>query len=291
MSIPDVVSKKSPLLEHLFAHFPDINKTKMKQLLKFGSVTVNGAITTQHNHPLVPGDRVGILTKTTSIKERLKTRLSFPIVYEDEQIIVIDKPAGLLTMGTDKDKIHTAYYELTAYVKAQSKDGRGRVFIVHRLDQETSGLVVFAKKDLAKRVLQENWAHVVKKYFAVVEGVPTNSSGTIESYLVEDKFRRVYSVSERSHEAKHAATRYHVLKQNGRLALLDVVLITGRKNQIRVHLSDLGHPIIGDAKYGSASDPAHRLGLHAYYLSFKHPVTGEAKNFKTPLPEPLTLIS
>lgn len=248
---------------------------------------MNGQVVTQHNRPLNPGDRIDFLTKAASLKEQLKMHLDFPIVYEDEDLIVIDKPAGLLTMGTDKDKINTAYYELTSYVRAQSKDGRGRIFIVHRLDQDASGLIVFAKKEAAKHALQKNWQDAVKKYFAIVEGAPKKSSDTIESYLVEDKFRRVYSVTERSREAKHAITRYKVISQSGGFALLDTMLVTGRKNQIRVHLSDSGHPIIGDAKYGSTANPAGRLGLHAYYLSFKHPATGETKTFKSTLPEKL----
>jgi len=287
MLTPHVVAQKSPLLQHLLAYFPAIKKTKVKQFLKYGSVTVNGAVITRSGHPLNPGDKIGFLTKAASLKEQLKTRLDFPIVYEDDELVVIDKPAGLLTMGTDKDKIHTAYYELTAYIRSQSKDGRGRVFIVHRLDREASGLVVFAKRESTKRALQENWQDAVKKYFAVVEGNPEKSSGTIDSYLVEDKFRRVFSASERTAAAKHAVTRYKTLSRSGSLTLLDVTLVTGRKNQIRVHLSDLGCPILGDVKYGSASNPAERLGLHAYYLSFKNPTTGEIKTFKSTLPAPL----
>ena len=287
MLAPHTVTQKSPLLEYLFRSFPDIKKTKIKQFLKFGSVTVNGRVVTQHNRPLNPGDRIDFLTKAASLKEQLKMHLDFSIVYEDEDLIVIDKPAGLLTMGTDKDKINTAYYELTSYVRAQSKDGRGRIFIVHRLDQDASGLIVFAKKEAAKHALQKNWQDAVKKYFAIVEGTPKKSSDTIESYLVEDKFRRVYSVTERSREAKHAITRYKVISQSGGFTLLDTMLVTGRKNQIRVHLSDIGHPIIGDVKYGSTSNPAGRLGLHAYYLSFEHPATGETKIFKNALPEKL----
>ena len=287
MPLSQVVAKNGPLLKYLFEHVPDVKKTKIKQLLKFGAVTVNGKSITQHDHPLKAGDKIGFLSKVISIKEELKSNLSFPIVYEDSDIIVIDKPSGLLTMGTDKEKIDTAYSELTDYVRTQSKDGRGRVFIVHRLDRDASGLLVFAKNEASKLALQENWQESVKKYFAITEGVPKVASGKIESYLVEDKFRRVYSVNERSREAKHAVTHYHTLKQSGGLSQLDIALVTGRKNQIRVQLADLGHPIIGDKKYGSSSDPARRLGLHAYHLAFKHPVTGELKSFKSPLPWPL----
>ncbi len=285
-----IVTEKSPLLEYLLKHFTAIKKIKIKQFLKHGAITVNGIVTTKHNHPLRPGDKIDFLTKASSLKERLKTYLSFPIVYEDEWLIVIDKPAGLLTMGTDKDKFHTAYYEITDYVRAQTKDGQGRIFIVHRLDRESSGLVVFAKSMAVKTKLQAEWSEAVKKYFAVVEGVPRKPEGKIESYLVEDSFKRVYSTSERSREAKHAVTLYRLLRHNAGLALLDITLITGRKNQIRVHLADLGHPIIGDVKYDSLQNPARRLGLHAHTLSFRHPQTGEIKTFESPLPDSLAKI-
>ena len=133
--------------------------------------------------------------------------------------------------------------------------------------------------------LQKEWKEAVKKYYAVVQGTPQKSSDTIESYLVEDDFRRVYSANERSRDAKHAATFYKLINKSAAgYSLLDVTLITGRKNQIRVHLADIGHPIVGDEKYGATQNPLWRLGLHAYYLSFKHPATGEIKTFKTDVP-------
>ncbi len=188
-------------------------------------------------------------------------------------------------MGTEDDKINTAYYALTEYVRAQSVTGRGRVFIVHRLDRDTSGLCVFAKKEEIKIKLQEEWKTAVKKYYAVVEGIPEKSSDTIQSYLVEDKFRRVYSTGEGSRDAKHSSTFYRVIQKTAPgFALLDVTLITGRKNQIRVHLADIGHAVVGDEKYGATQNPLGRLGLHAYYLSFKHPATGEIKTFTTGIP-------
>ena len=286
MCAPDV-DKEIRLFDHLAARFPKYNRAKLKQILKHGSVTVNGRVITGYHHALRPGDRVEILDRAAAQREGLKSRLSFPIVYEDDWILVIDKPAGLLTMGTEKDKVNTAYFELTEYVRSQSKEGRGRIFIVHRIDRDASGLLVFAKRASSKEALQKNWANVEKKYFAVVEGVPEKRSGEIKSYLLEDKFRRVYSSDKPSRLAKRAVTRYKVLRDNGRYALLEVTLLTGRKNQIRVHLSDLGHPIAGDDKYGSRSETAGRLGLHAAFLSFPHPETGEPKTFKSALPEPL----
>lgn len=284
---PHIVTGESPLLAYLFGHFKEIKKTKLKQLLKYGSVTVNGRVATSHKHPLKAGDRVDFLTKRSVLQENLRHKLSFPIVYEDEWILVVDKPSGLLSMGTERDKIHTVYHELTAYVRAKSPDGRGRVFIVHRLDRDASGLAVFAKQAAAKLALQSNWKKAVKKYYAIVEGVPQEPSGTIESHLTEDNFRRVYSLSKPGRDSKPAVTQYRIVKSTGRYTLLEAILVTGRKNQIRVHLSDLGYPIAGDAKYGAQSDPAGRLALHAFFLSFKHPITEENKTFESPLPAPL----
>lgn len=280
-----IVDKPGSLLQYLFTHFPDQKKTKLKQLLKFGSVTVNGIAATHHLHALKPGDKIDFLTKESALQKKLVLRLGFPILFEDDSLIIIDKPAGLLTMGTDDEKIRTVYYRLTTYIQAESRKNQGRIFIVHRLDREASGLLVFAKTEAVKRTLQESWDKVVKKYYAVVEGTPRLTSDTIESYLVEDKFRRVYSVGDPRRDSKHAVTRYTVIRKSARLSLLDVHLVTGRKNQIRVHLADIGHPIIGDEKYGSRMNPIRRLGLHAHYLSFRHPATGRQLHFESRLPQ------
>ncbi len=282
--VPHIVTEKAPLLEYLLKHFPAYKRLKLKQVLKFGSLTINGSVVKSHKFELRPGDRLEILEKKAVAKRNLVARLPFKIVYEDEWLVVIDKPSGLLTMGTDEDKIHTAYYILTEYVRAQSPSKRGRIFIVHRLDRQASGLIVFAKKEEIKNKLQEEWKTAVKKYYAVVRGVPKKASDTIESYLVEDDFKRVYSTTDRSRDAKHASTFYRIADKKPPYCLLDVTLLTGRKNQIRVHLSDIGHPIVGDEKYGSTDDPMGRLALHAYHLSFKHPHTGELKTFTTGIP-------
>ena len=281
---PQIVEKEIPLFEYMRERFPDYKKTKLKQILKYGSVTVNGKVTTGYHYALKTGDRVDFLDQQSAFREGLKSLLPFPIVYEDDWLLVVDKPAGLLTMGTERDKIHTVYYKLTDYIRSQSKEHRGRVFIVHRLDRDASGLLIFAKKEPAKRMLQADWASVVKKYYAVVQGTPKKSSETLESYLMEDKFRRVYSTHERSRDAKHAETRYEVLRSQGPYALLDVTLVTGRKNQIRVQLSDFGHPIVGDDKYGGDPSTDGRLFLHAYSLSFRHPETNQIHSFESALP-------
>ncbi len=280
------VVEKSFLLEYLFGHFARLKKTKVKQILKYGSVRVNGRVVTSHRHELKPGDTLDFLNEKDALAERLKTRLDFPIVYEDRVLLVVEKPAGILTMGTEHEKEETLYFKLTEYERAKSRDDCGRVFVVHRLDRDASGLVVVAKNAKVKHALQESWNLAVKKYYAVVEGVPKKEQGIIESFLVEDKFKRVYSVRDRSHpSSKHAVTRYRLVRKNGRYALLDILLETGRKNQIRVHLSDLGHPIVADTKYGAPSHPLKRLALHAYQLSFPHPSTGKFMSFRSELPE------
>ncbi len=310
------VTEKTLLQDFLFTALKDLNKTKIKQMLKFGSVHVNGREVTWYKHPLKPGDKVEILGKERASAERSKASLGVPIIYEDSDLLVVEKPEGLLTMGTEREKEATLYFMLTEYVRSKSKDGRGRVFIVHRLDRDASGLIVFAKTDAVKRALQGNWGLAVKKYYAITEGTPEKRSGVIENYLREDDFKRVYAVPKNHPEAQRAVTHYRVLGENGGYALLEITLETGRKNQIRVHLSGLGCPIMGDEKYGAKSDPLRRLALHAYFLSFPdpalfkkstaggvgpdnlesfngiraHPVTGELKTFQTALPAPLKKI-
>ena len=285
------VTRQAVLLDYLLKHCADLKKTKIKQILKYGSVRVNGRVVTLHRHELKPGDTIDFLSQKDAFSERLKTGLDFSVVYEDSDLVVVDKPTGLLTMGTEHEKEDTVYFKLTEYLRAKTDAaGRGRVFIVHRLDRDSSGLVVFAKNEATKHALQKNWAQTVKKYYAVTEGVPEEKEGRMESHLEEDKFRRVYRVNKESRKSRRAVTHYRLLRENGRYALLDVTLETGRKNQIRVHLSDLGHPITGDMKYGARSNPIKRLALHAYHLSLPHPKTGEIKTFTSKLPEPFEKI-
>ena len=205
------------------------------------------------------------------------------ILYEDEHILVADKPAGLLTMGTDAEKTKTAYYILTDYVRKGCAKSRKRIFIVHRLDRETSGIVVFAKSVEAKLCLQEQWKDAEKKYLAVVYGRPANKEGTITSYLAENKAYRVYSTTD-ARKGKLAQTAYKVLKETERFSLLEIGLLTGRKNQIRVHLAEKGHPVVGDRKYGKGNDAYKRLALHSKSISFKHPISGKRLTFESEVP-------
>ena len=284
------VTEGTHLQDFLFKTLTDLKKTKIKQILKFGSIRVNGRVTTWYQHPLKPGDKIEILSKKRASVERSKTELGLKIIYEDSDLLVVEKPAGLLTMGTEWEKEAALYFMLNEYERSKTKDESGRVFIVHRLDRDASGLIVFAKNDAAKRALQGHWELATKKYYAITEGTPEKRSGTIENYLREDDFKRVYSISKNHPEAQHAITHYRVLRENEGYALLEVTLETGRKNQIRVHLSGLGCPIMGDEKYGAQSDPFRRLALHACFLSFPHPATGELKTFQSSLPAPFKKI-
>jgi tRNA pseudouridine32 synthase/23S rRNA pseudouridine746 synthase/23S rRNA pseudouridine1911/1915/1917 synthase len=205
------------------------------------------------------------------------------ILHEDREILVVNKPAGLLTIGTEKDKSHTAYFVLTDYVRKGCARSRGRVFIVHRLDRETSGVLVFAKSEEAKRRLQGAWSETQKKYLAVVHGRCRKTEETITTYLAENKAHVVFSTSDPA-KGKLSHTAYRVLKQTKDFALLEVDLLTGRKNQIRVHLAGIGHPIVGDRKYGGAQECHAGLALHARSISFRHPFSGRRLTFAAKVP-------
>jgi RluA family pseudouridine synthase len=205
------------------------------------------------------------------------------ILYEDRDILVVDKPAGLLTVGTDREKSRTAYFILTNYVRKGRPRSRDRVFIVHRLDRESSGILIFAKTQQAKLRLQGQWNETEKKYLAVVHGKCKNSSDTISTYLAENKAQVVYSTSDTA-KGKLSHTAYKVLRQTKDYALLEVDLLTGRKNQIRVHLAGIGHPIVGDKKYGKGGGSYKYLALHARTISFKHPTSGEPLTFVAKVP-------
>lgn len=220
--------------------------------------------------------------KKHSINKHLPKGLK--ILYEDKDILVVDKPAGLLSVATASDKTRTAYYILTNYVRRGNPKSRNRLFIVHRLDQWTSGVLVFAKSDDIKLRLQTQWKETQKKYLAVVHGRLAQKQGIISSYLAENKAFVVYSTADPA-KGKLAQTAYKVLKETPKFSLLEIDLLTGRKNQIRVHLADYGHPVVGDRKYGKAGDNFRRLALHSKSISFKHPATGRQLTFRTKPPD------
>lgn len=202
------------------------------------------------------------------------------IIYEDKYIIVVSKPSHLLTISTDKEKEKTMYHQVLTYVKQKHKSNK--IFIVHRLDKDTSGLIVFAKDESIKKELQDNWDEVERYYIALVEGKVSKSEDTIKSYLKENKRLITYSTNES--DGKLAITHYKLLKQRKNTSLLEIKILTGRKNQIRVHMKDIGHPIVGDKKYNAKTNSLKRLGLHAYKLVLKHPITKEMMTFEDRIP-------
>lgn len=220
------------------------------------------------------------------IKNRSKKNQpkGFTILHEDQEIIVVDKSHGLLTVGTDREKMKTVHYLLNEYVKKGNDRSRNRVYVVHRLDRETSGILIFAKNEKAKDYLQENWQNFHKKYYAVVHGKLKKKEDLITSYLTENKAFIVYSVKD-PEKGKLAKTGYKVIKESEQFSLLHITLFTGRKNQIRVHFSELGHPVIGDKVYGKDAKAFNRLGLHAASLTFTHPYSKKEMTFETAMPD------
>ncbi|MDD5010956.1 MAG: RluA family pseudouridine synthase [Phycisphaerae bacterium] len=221
-------------------------------------------------------------TKPTLAKFRRLPK-GLEILYEDDCLIVVNKPAGLLTVKTQTDKTHTAQYILNDYIRKGSFKSRKIIFPVHRLDQWTSGVLIFAKSREIKTVLQEQWGTVEKKYVAVVHGTLAKKQDVITSYLAENKAFVVYSTPD-TKKGKLAKTAYKVIKESADFSLLEITLLTGRKNQIRVHFSDLGHPIAGDRKYGDPKDNYKRLALHAKSIFFKHPATNKQLTLTAKLP-------
>ncbi|HHO75215.1 MAG TPA: RluA family pseudouridine synthase [Deltaproteobacteria bacterium] len=206
------------------------------------------------------------------------------IVYEDHDILVADKMSGLLTVSTQKATQNTAYYRLNTYVRKGNQKSRNRVFIVHRLDRDTSGILVFAKNEAAKRYLQDAWQKFKKRYYAVLHGTLSHKEGIITSYLAENSIHRMYSVND-PEKGKLAETGYKVLRESKNYSLLEIDLLTGRKNQIRVHFSEMGCPVAGDKVYGKKEKGIKRLALHAGSLTITHPCTKEAMIFETKIPE------
>ena len=274
------VTKETELLDFLFEVYKDSSRNSTKSLLSNHRVLVDGSPVSQFNFKLYPGDTV--MVSKTAIRQ--KQRSNLPIIYEDDEIIVIDKPSGLLSVASDKEKGSTAYRMVSEYV--QQKDKHNRIFVVHRLDEDTSGVLMFAKNVKLKDALQDKWNDLVSKrgYYAIVEGEMNKKEETIKSYLKKNSLNLMYS-SKKEGDGQLAITHYKVMKSNGKYSLLDVNIDTGRKNQIRVHLGERGHNVIGDDKYGNPSNPLNRLGLHAYELVLTHPFTGKKLKFASPIPK------
>ena len=205
------------------------------------------------------------------------------ILHEDKDILVVEKPAGLLTIGTERNKSRTVHYLLNDYVRKGNPKSRNRVYVVHRLDQDTSGILLFAKSEPAKKFLQEHWEQTDKYYLAIVQGQLTPEEGMISTYLAENTAHKVYSTADTT-KGKLSRTAYKVVKKTKALSLVEIHLLTGRKHQIRVHFAEKGHPVVGDSKYGRGKIGSKRLALHARSIIFTHPFSGKQMTFDTGMP-------
>ncbi|XTA53876.1 RluA family pseudouridine synthase [Fusobacterium sp. SB021] len=267
-------------MKFLIENLPNKNRNNIKSLLKNKQVLVDGAAISQFNHPLNPGQEVMITESRFSDKDMKGIK----VVYEDEYLIAVEKASGILSIATDKEREKTAYNIVKNYVK--SRNPLEKLFIVHRLDRETSGVMIFAKTEEMQQILQTNWQKMVleRTYVAVVEGKVEKNNDTIVSYLKENSAFVTFSSDKEIEGSKKAITHYTVLKRSKGFSLVEANIETGRKNQIRVHMQSLGHSVVGDKKYGATTNPLGRLGLHAKSIIFKHPKTGKVLSFQTGIP-------
>lgn len=281
------VDSETTLMPFLLEKLKNKNRDNIKSLLRNKQVVIDGRPVSQFNHPLKPGENIVI---DSARRGDVPPAKYLRIVFEDDHIIIIDKKAGLLSVS-DGHHHETAHRILTNWLR--KKDPSAQLFIVHRLDQYTSGLLMFVKDRNIQHILRNEWKRYVAErvYTAIVEGIVTRDHGTIQSYLAENKSMAMISVKDAS-QGKLAVTHYKKIKQGTSYTLLEIRLDTGRKNQIRVHMHDIGHPVAGDRKYGAKTDPTGRLMLHATVLQIVHPVNGEIMRFESPVSkEFLRLIS
>ena len=281
------VNRSDELLEFLLKKC-NTSRNNVKSLLVRRQVLVNGSVVTQYNFPLAKDDEVKLSKTPVREGETLKRpvrrqapKLPFPILFENEEFIAIDKPAGLLSVESDKER-ESAYAYVAEYLKVGNQTARP--FVLHRIDKETSGVLLFAKNPKIHSMLKMHWNEYVtaREYCAVVEGTLEKKADTVTSYLKENQNSLMYSTQDIT--GQKAITHYTVEKENGQYSLLRVQIDTGRKNQIRVHMQTLGHPVVGDDKYGYTKDPLKRLGLHASRLALTHPITKELLQFSAPVP-------
>ena len=283
---PDHIEVYNPteattLLPFLLQVLAPRSRTEVKSILAHSHVKVNGTATTQFDQPLAPGDEV--LINFTHPFLSLNSRM-VRLMYEDPDIVVIEKQSGLLTVPAGQTREKTAQKIVDDYLYAS--DGHSHAYVCHRLDQYTSGILIFAKNSQVQQMFRDSWTSYVveRRYLAVCEGVPADPEGEVRSYLAENSAMKVYSTDD-PEKGKLSVTRYKVLKTHGDYSQVDIQLLTGRKNQIRVHMSDLGCPIAGDRKYGAKTNPVGRLMLHNYVLQFFHPITRENLRFELPIPK------
>jgi len=273
------ISQPTTLIDALGGMFPDSSRTTLRKMMQSGRVLVNTEMEKDARRELRRGDMVEVGPKASL----LQLPLGLAMLHEDAEVIVVVKSNGLLTVATERETSETAQAYLNAYLREK---GEERIHVVHRLDRESSGVLVFAKSLEAREALKEQFAeHTTERvYVAIIEGAIEPPKGTIRSYLAEDRSLKMGSV-QNDKDAKFAVTHYTTLETGSRYSMLRVTLETGRKNQIRAHLSEKGHPIVGDQLYGSTSNPIGRLGLHARLLGFRHPRTGEKMTFTAEIPK------
>lgn len=274
------VTEKKPLLEFLLENVKNRSQTKIKATLKGKGIKVDGKTVTQYDYELQPGMKVDV-SKSKHDDNILKNKY-VKIVYEDNYIVVIEKAIGILSMAAGHSSLNVKSILDSYFHKSRQ---RCTAHVVHRLDRDTSGLMVYAKDIQTEQILEHDWHEIVydRRYVAVVSGEMEEDGGTITSWLKDNKAYFTYS-SPVDNGGKFAITHFHTLARTTEHSLVEYRLETGRKNQIRVHSADMGHPVCGDTKYGNGDDPLHRLCLHAYMLCFYHPVTGSPMEFETPIP-------
>ena len=273
------VQESAPLLEWLLSNLSE-SRSKIKATLQGRGIRVNGKTVSQFDYQLEPGMKVAV-SRSKSNQHGFKNRY-VKIVYEDRWLIVVEKAVGILSMAAGHSSLNVKSVLDDYFHKSRQKC---RAHVVHRLDRDTSGLMVYAKDMETEQVLEQNWHDIVydRRYVAVCSGEIVDDEGTVANWLKDNKAYVTYS-SPVDNGGKYAVTHWHVLDRTVEHSLVEFKLETGRKNQIRVHSADMGHPVCGDTKYGNGDDPLHRLCLHAWLLCFTHPVTGKPMEFETPIP-------
>lgn len=274
------VKEETTLLPFLFATFSTMTKTEVKALLKYKHIALKGEAVTQFDTPLLPGDVVDVNFGRSFFKFN---NPQVKILYEDDWMVIIEKASGLLSVATETEKENNAFNIVRDYVHHSNPNAD--VYVCHRLDQYTSGILIFAKDEAMMMELRANWNFYIKerKYICVTERVPSKVEDEIQTLLTENDKMQVHSTNDET-DGRMAVTHYKVIQSRGRYALVDVEIFTGKKNQIRVHMAEMGCPIAGDIKYGAETNPARRMMLHNYRLTFIHPVTGELMRFSLPTP-------
>ena len=285
----ETASTESDLLAVLRSMFPQSSSTTLRKMLTQGRVVVNGEVVHRAKSEVVAGDTVEVLER-----QRAEARTPPPtigptvdldVLYEDDALLVVNKPHRLLSVATDRLEMDTLHSRCVDYLKHQNKDAW--CYIVHRLDKDTSGVMVLAKHPTAKRELQQQFhdREVHRTYLAVVESAPHPPSGTIRTWLMEDKQLNVKAVNKNHPQGKEAISHYHVVESNETFSLVEVSIETGRRHQIRMAMQHLGTPVVGDERHGASTDPHQRIMLHASSLEFLHPENDDPVRFEAPLPK------